>query len=97
MQKAIDKLKLKINQLEKRLSKLEEVILIGESDDALLYKAKVIISGYENVSASLLQRRLVISYSRAARILDQLEKGGYVGPGEGSKPRAVLKKLVVRY
>jgi len=42
-------------------------------------------------SASLLQRRLSIGYARAARILDQLEEAGYVGPAEGSKPREVLR------
>ena len=45
---------------------------------------------HDRASASLLQRRLSIGYSRAARILDQLEAAGIVGPGEGSKPRDVL-------
>jgi len=39
-----------------------------------------------------LQRRLSIGYSRAARILDQLEAAGVVGRAEGSKPRDVLVK-----
>lgn len=41
-------------------------------------------------STSLLQRRLGIGYGRAARIIDQLEMGGILGPGSGSKPREVL-------
>jgi len=41
-------------------------------------------------STSLLQRRLGIGYGRAARIIDQLEQGGILGPGSGSKPREVL-------
>jgi len=45
---------------------------------------------YERASASLLQRRLSIGYARAARIIDQLESAGVVGPAEGSKPRDVL-------
>lgn len=41
-------------------------------------------------SATLLQRKIKVGYARAARIIDQLEEHGYVGPYEGSKPRAVL-------
>ncbi|MCK4926630.1 hypothetical protein KAS10_04625, partial [Candidatus Aerophobetes bacterium] len=41
-------------------------------------------------STSLLQRRLSIGYNRAARIMDELEKEGVVGPAMGSKPREVL-------
>lgn len=49
-----------------------------------------VVCQYDRASASLLQRRLSIGYARAARILDQLEEAGIVGPGEGSKPREVL-------
>lgn len=45
---------------------------------------------YDRASASLLQRRLSVGYARAARIIDQLEAAGVVGPAEGSKPREVL-------
>jgi S-DNA-T family DNA segregation ATPase FtsK/SpoIIIE len=48
------------------------------------------ICQHDKASASLLQRRLSIGYSRAARILDQLEEAGVVGRAEGSKPRDVL-------
>ncbi len=47
---------------------------------------------YDRASASLLQRRLKIGYARAARILDQLERSGIVGPADASKPREVLVK-----
>ena len=41
-------------------------------------------------SASLLQRRLKLGYARAARLIDQMEEKGVVGPFEGAKPRQVL-------
>ena len=41
-------------------------------------------------STSVLQRRLSIGYGRAAKILDMMEREGFIGPAEGSKPRKVL-------
>ncbi|GIW63017.1 MAG: hypothetical protein KatS3mg090_0843 [Patescibacteria group bacterium] len=65
-----------------------------DGKDVLFDKALSLIIGQKTASASLLQRYLSIGYARAARILDQLEKAGYVGPAEGSKPRKVLKRQV---
>lgn len=62
----------------------------SDGHDALFEEAIRIVCQHDRASASLLQRRLSIGYSRAARILDQLEEAGVVGPGEGSKPRDVL-------
>lgn len=61
----------------------------GEIDD-LFKEAVKIVCQYDRASASLLQRRLSVGYARAARIVDQLEGAGVVGPAEGSKPREVL-------
>ena len=60
--------------------------------DEQFAQAVEIVCQYDRASASLLQRRLSIGYARAARILDQLEGAGVVGPAEGSKPREVLVK-----
>ena len=61
----------------------------GEKDD-LFDEAVRTICQYDRASASLLQRRLKVGYARAARIIDELEMAGIIGPGEGSKPRDVL-------
>jgi DNA segregation ATPase FtsK/SpoIIIE, S-DNA-T family len=58
--------------------------------DPLFRNAVKEICQYDRASASLLQRRLSIGYARAARLIDQLESAGVVGPAEGSKPREVL-------
>ena len=59
------------------------------SDD-LTKKAIEIAAEYEGVSASMLQRRLRVGYARAARLVDELEALGVVGPADGSKPRQLL-------
>lgn len=63
-----------------------------DGKDQFLEEAIRIICQYDKASASLLQRKLSIGYSRAAKILDQLEELGVIGPAEGSKPRDVLTK-----
>jgi S-DNA-T family DNA segregation ATPase FtsK/SpoIIIE len=64
----------------------------ADGKDPVFAEAVRIICEYDKASASLLQRRLSIGYSRAARILDQLEAAGIVGRAGGSKPRDVLIK-----
>jgi DNA segregation ATPase FtsK/SpoIIIE-like protein len=63
---------------------------LGEETDELFKNAVEVIIQYDRSSASLLQRRLDIGYARAARLIDQLEAAGVVGPAEGSTPRKVL-------
>lgn len=60
--------------------------------DEYFEQAVRIVCQYDRASSSLLQRRLQIGFNRAARILEQLEEKGVVGPGDGSKPREVLVK-----
>ncbi|TSC75626.1 MAG: DNA segregation ATPase FtsK/SpoIIIE, S-DNA-T family [Parcubacteria group bacterium Gr01-1014_31] len=63
----------------------------GDDDgDSMLEAATDVILRYHKASASMLQRRLRIGYSRAARILDLLQERGVVGPADGSKAREVL-------
>ncbi len=62
----------------------------SDEEDDLLPEAREIILQAQKASASLLQRRLRIGYARAARILDLLEGEGFIGPGDGAKPRKVI-------
>lgn len=58
--------------------------------DPMFEEAAKVIVRHQQGSVSLLQRRLKLGYSRAARIVDQLEEAGIVGPNDGSKARSVL-------
>jgi S-DNA-T family DNA segregation ATPase FtsK/SpoIIIE len=65
----------------------------GEGDDAddeLIREAARLVVAHQQGSTSLLQRRLKVGYSRAGRLMDQLEHLGVVGPFQGSKARDVL-------
>lgn len=62
----------------------------GKDEDELFYEALRVVVDFGHASASLLQRRLKIGYSRAARIIDQMEDRGMISGYDGSKPREVL-------
>ncbi len=62
----------------------------GESEDPIYEEAKELVIAAGKASTSYLQRRLRVGYSRAARLIDELEDNGVVGPAEGSKPRKIL-------
>ena len=59
-------------------------------DDELMVDAIRLALEMEQISSSMLQRRLKIGFNRAARIVDAMEERGFVGPSEGAKPRQVL-------
>ena len=65
-------------------------------DDKFIEAVEVILN-HDKASASLLQRRLKVGYARAARLLDELEEGGLVGPQDGSNPRDVYVEAAQNY
>jgi len=65
--------------------------LSADEQDALLPQAIDLVRQHQRASASLLQRRLRIGYSKAAQLIDLLEQQGIVGPAEGGRSREVLK------
>ena len=77
-------------QLESPGAMEEEVT---EEDEALVEKCLEIIRQERRASTSMLQRRLRLGYTRAARVVDILERRGILGPGEGAKPREILVDL----
>ena len=62
----------------------------GDSDDELYDEAARLVVSEGQGSASFLQRRLRVGFSRAARLIDMMEQDGILGPPQGSKPREVL-------
>ncbi len=65
----------------------------SSEDEELLQKCIEIIRTEKKASVSLLQRRLKLGYGRAARMMDELEDRGVVGPGKGAEPRDILIDL----
>jgi S-DNA-T family DNA segregation ATPase FtsK/SpoIIIE len=66
---------------------------VTDEDEELVERCIEIIRQEKRASTSLLQRRLRLGYTRAARIVDILEQRGILGPGEGAKPREILVDL----
>jgi DNA segregation ATPase FtsK/SpoIIIE, S-DNA-T family len=64
---------------------------VGEVDDDLYAEAVDLVVEMQTASVSMLQRRFRIGYTRAARLIDEMEARGIVGAYEGSKPRTVLQ------
>lgn len=65
---------------------------VSEADEELVMKCMEVVRQEQKASTSLLQRRLRLGYTRAARMVDILEQRGIVGPGDGAKAREVFLK-----
>lgn len=79
-------------QLSKPVASLDEPNGIQE-DEQLIQQCIEVIRSEQKASVSLLQRRLRLGYTRAARIMDELERRGIVGPSKGAEPRDILIDL----
>lgn len=83
-------------KLESMQSSSNNTVSISDSDsgddgrDAYFMEAAKILMDKEKASIGMLQRYLKVGFNRAARIMDQLEEAGIVGPEEGTKPRKIL-------
>jgi S-DNA-T family DNA segregation ATPase FtsK/SpoIIIE len=85
-------------QVESLQSTGNQTVSITDSDtssdgrDSYFYEAAKIIIDKDKASIGMIQRYLKVGFNRAARIMDQMEEAGIVGPEEGTKPRKVLMK-----
>jgi len=75
---------------EEILKEQHKSLLVTGEKDELYDEAVRIIMESNQASVSILQRRLRLGYTRAARIIDMMEQDGLIGPFEGSKPRKIL-------
>ena len=83
-----------IAQYEESMIPTDEPLqVIDEEKDDLYDEAVQLVVELQSASVSMLQRKFRIGYARAARIMDQMEARGVVGPPDGSRPRQVLKSL----
>jgi S-DNA-T family DNA segregation ATPase FtsK/SpoIIIE len=64
-----------------------------DEDEEIIQQCIEVIRSEQKASVSLLQRRLRLGYTRAARIMDELENRGIVGPSKGAEPRDILLDL----
>ncbi|TVR51054.1 MAG: DNA translocase FtsK [Puniceicoccaceae bacterium] len=77
-------------EVQQQIDQPEGAEIGDEDDDALIPDALEVLRSTKRASTSMLQRRLKIGYTRAARIMEQLESKGIVGPENGSSPREIL-------
>ena len=91
-QQVLDEIEKSAQQTGKKTASVSEIDASDEEleGDELLPDAVDVILETGQASVSMLQRRLKLGYARAARIVDEMEEKGIVGPFQGSKPRAIL-------
>ena len=75
-----------------RESKADDDEDVSDADEELIIKCIEVCRQEQKASTSLLQRRLRLGYTRAARMMDILEQRGIIGPGDGAKAREVFVK-----
>jgi len=80
-------------QLQKTATGLETENGASGEDEAIIQQCIEVIRSEQKASVSLMQRRLRLGYTRAARIMDELELRGIVGPSKGAEPRDILIDL----
>jgi DNA segregation ATPase FtsK/SpoIIIE, S-DNA-T family len=80
-------------QLQKPAGGLESEMGASGEDEDLIQQCIEVIRSEQKASVSLMQRRLRLGYTRAARIMDELELRGIVGPSKGAEPRDILIDL----
>jgi S-DNA-T family DNA segregation ATPase FtsK/SpoIIIE len=80
-------------QLQKAAPGLETENGASGEDEELIQQCIEVIRSEQKASVSLMQRRLRLGYTRAARIMDELELRGIVGPSKGAEPRDILIDL----
>jgi len=81
------------NKVTEKLTSTAPELPAQDEDDDLIEQAVEVIRQTRRASTSSLQRRLRIGYNRAARLMDQLEEKGVIGPPQGSDPREILIDL----
>ena len=82
----------------KSISSFPSLLQVGrgsgcDEDEELIQQCIEVIRSEQKASVSLMQRRLRLGYTRAARIMDELENRGIVGPSKGAEPRDILIDL----
>jgi S-DNA-T family DNA segregation ATPase FtsK/SpoIIIE len=80
-------------QLQRPIGGLETEQGASGEDEELIQQCIEVIRSEQKASVSLMQRRLRLGYTRAARIMDELELRGIVGPSKGAEPRDILIDL----
>lgn len=81
------------NKITEKIASTKPDLPEQEEEDELVSQAIEVIRQTRRASTSSLQRRLRIGYNRAARLMDQLEENGVIGPPQGSEPREILIDL----